>query len=485
MNQRNGESIAWLHWIGLALLAALLNGCATQDPAPPSQSPLSASWQIPFDGGCILVGIASSPVVNGGVIYLGSFDGGVYAFDAQTGEQRWRYETGKGLISGAWHAKSLEGALASLDMPKREVVATPVIHDDTVYIGSKDHKFYALDSRTGNLRWSFDTGGQIFFDAIVDGRQVLMTNGNGMMKGSRYGYILALDAVNGARRWMVDSVKVLNLSDQHRRGIQKPVLHNGTLYVTTSGIDNTSGNRISYLFAVDAKSGSLKWRFAVKESAPSEPIMAGDLVLFSALADKVARLYAVDVIKGEQTWVFETARKIDPGSSIHVGNRSAYFALQTTVVALNINTGQLRWRIDGDYEDKIEAEKVKLAERLLVSAKSELYGINLDTGKVSWVTKVGQYPQISSVMDGVVYTFSRASRPVLKAIDSNSGKERWTFSTASPIFNRKGEALCSGPVSSGGRLFFTTETVLDYIGQHPNQSSSRGRLHSIDAVSGK
>ena len=36
----------------------------------------------------------SSPTVSGGVVYVGSGDGRLYALDASTGDLIWSYETG-------------------------------------------------------------------------------------------------------------------------------------------------------------------------------------------------------------------------------------------------------------------------------------------------------------------------------------------------------------------------------------------------------
>ena len=37
----------------------------------------------------------SSPTVVGGVVYIGSHSGYLYALDAKTGTELWRYETGE------------------------------------------------------------------------------------------------------------------------------------------------------------------------------------------------------------------------------------------------------------------------------------------------------------------------------------------------------------------------------------------------------
>jgi outer membrane protein assembly factor BamB len=65
--------------------------------------------------------VYSSPAVAGGVVYVGSYDGHVYALDAKTGERLWRYQTGD------------------------EVVSSPAVAGGVVYVGSWDDYLYALD----------------------------------------------------------------------------------------------------------------------------------------------------------------------------------------------------------------------------------------------------------------------------------------------------------------------------------------------------
>jgi outer membrane protein assembly factor BamB len=50
---------------------------------------LALKWKA--STGCILL----SPAIVNGVIYAGAFDGNIYAFNANTGEQKWSYTTGK------------------------------------------------------------------------------------------------------------------------------------------------------------------------------------------------------------------------------------------------------------------------------------------------------------------------------------------------------------------------------------------------------
>ena len=54
----------------------------------------------------------------------------------------------------------------------RPVVADTKRSDPTVYIGSKDQSFYALDAETGEVRWQKDIGGVVLGAASVLGEVV-------------------------------------------------------------------------------------------------------------------------------------------------------------------------------------------------------------------------------------------------------------------------------------------------------------------------
>jgi outer membrane protein assembly factor BamB len=89
-------------------------------------------------------------------VYLGSVDGRVYSFEADTGELAWSHSTGD------W------------------VYAAPAVADTpnsppTVYIGSMDQNFYALDARDGSVRWQQNIGSPILGAASVIGETVYVS----------------------------------------------------------------------------------------------------------------------------------------------------------------------------------------------------------------------------------------------------------------------------------------------------------------------
>src|SRR5439155_1674875 len=97
-----------------------------------SISQLDTAW-IAATGGSI----ESSPAVANGVVYVGSGDKELYAFDAGTGSLIWNVATG--------------GSISS----------SPAVANGVVYVGSEDNKLYAFDAGTGSLMWSAITGSSI------------------------------------------------------------------------------------------------------------------------------------------------------------------------------------------------------------------------------------------------------------------------------------------------------------------------------------
>jgi outer membrane protein assembly factor BamB len=87
--------------------------------------------------------------VANGVVYVGSFDRRLYAFDAGTGAPQpgWPVLTG-GLIG-----------------------SSPAVANSVVYVGSADGNIYAYETTQGFFLWAAATGGQIFLSspAVADG----------------------------------------------------------------------------------------------------------------------------------------------------------------------------------------------------------------------------------------------------------------------------------------------------------------------------
>ncbi len=129
--------------------------------------------------------ITSSPALGSdGTVYVGSFDHKLYALDPATGQVRWAFPTDAHIYSSP--------ALAS--SPNGDTTA--------IYIASADGSVYAIDP-SGRLLWRYDTGDPIRSSPVL-GRKP-RGGGQILYVGSSNGRLYALDAATGRRRWSFDT----------------------------------------------------------------------------------------------------------------------------------------------------------------------------------------------------------------------------------------------------------------------------------------
>ncbi len=140
-------------------------------------------------------GLEATPLVVDGVMYASGNYGRVYALDAVTGRELWKYEP---QIEGQWVR------YACCDAVNRGLAAFA----GRIYVGALDGWLHALDARTGQLLWKVDT----LIDRaqhkpytssgapLLAGDVVVLGNGGGDFAGAR-GYVTAYDLRTGAQRW--------------------------------------------------------------------------------------------------------------------------------------------------------------------------------------------------------------------------------------------------------------------------------------------
>lgn len=139
-------------------------------------------WPVPFEA-TDTGRIETSPVVGNGKVYFGTADTSetdwfLYAVDAATGEQVWRY-TGAGnsirsspAIDGTWIFFGCDdGVLYALNdtgnscqvkwsyetKSQNDFLSTPCVSGDKVFFGTsdEDHSIFALNKTTGAMIWKY------------------------------------------------------------------------------------------------------------------------------------------------------------------------------------------------------------------------------------------------------------------------------------------------------------------------------------------
>jgi eukaryotic-like serine/threonine-protein kinase len=96
--------------------------------------------------------VYSSPAFVGGIVYVGSDGGGVYALNASNGNKIWNYTTVIAAISRSFYSGNQ--LIGNISYTGNQVGSSPAVVDGVVYIGSYDGTVYALGSPVPSLPFS-------------------------------------------------------------------------------------------------------------------------------------------------------------------------------------------------------------------------------------------------------------------------------------------------------------------------------------------
>jgi outer membrane protein assembly factor BamB len=146
-------------------------------------------WQT-FTPGYVI----SSPAIGSDrTVYVGSFDSRMYALDPNSGAALWTFKTSDHIYSSP--ALGVEDAAPA-------AAGTAAARTTAIYFASADGSAYAL-TRSGHELWSFDTGAPIRSSPVL-GRAPGGKN-EIVYVGSSNGKLYALDARTGRLRWSYDT----------------------------------------------------------------------------------------------------------------------------------------------------------------------------------------------------------------------------------------------------------------------------------------
>jgi outer membrane protein assembly factor BamB len=247
---------------------------------------------------------------RGDTIYAGSDDDGLFALDAATGNQKWRFTTGPckvkrkvgpegarcdvdGIAVGAdgtiyasadgLYAIKPDGTLKWKFSPNgAHCASTPAVADDgTIYIGCQDDTFYAVTPE-GLKKWDLRAGDD------VDSSPAIGADGT-IYFGSDDKKLWAL-APDGAPRFSLVTGGAIRSSPA--------IGADGTIYV---------GSFDGQLYAV-MPNGVVRWTYRAADRIASSPIVDADgVVVFGSEDD---RLYALEAT-GSLRWSVQLDGDVD------------------------------------------------------------------------------------------------------------------------------------------------------------------------------
>ncbi len=289
------------------------------------------------------VAIYGSPSVVESLVFVGGYNGKIYAFNSSSGALRWVYPR-----QGNIGASIVGGSIAAQGM---------------VYFSSSNGKVYALDETTGDKKWEFETGDKVWSTPAIDGDTLYI--------GSFDKKLYALDITDGRKKWEFPTEGAI---------VATPLVDNGTVYI---------GSFDRYLYALNASDGSLKWKFPAGNWFWARPVAHNGTIYAASLDGKV---YALDAESGNKLTEFDLGgpkitlgniKKPVPVSSspVLVGNLIIVAREDGAVYTLNADTNQQRQL--ANMEEKVYSSLVASGGKVYIHTdKDSLREIDTQTGVI-------------------------------------------------------------------------------------------------------
>lgn len=374
--------------------------------------------------------------------------------------------------------------------------STPIVVDGVMYVSTSRNRVFAIDAATGQERWSYHfqlpKGFTIFYGPWNRG---LAVAGGRVFMGTLDNHVVALDARNGRELWKV------NVEDAGQCGCNitgAPLVVNGKVVVGVTGGD--SAHR-GYINAFDARNGRHLWRFWTIPG-PGEKgheTWAGDSWKSGGGAAWMTGSYDAEL--NLTYWSVG-----NPAADFWGGNRKGDNLYTDSVVALDLNTGKLKWHYqqiphdvwdwDTAYENVLLDLPVNGRPRkLLLNVNKGGYTFIVDrtngefvaawplVDNLNWISGVGPKGQLLGRNEPVV----GKSKIICPSIGGGRSWNQGAWSPRTGLFYSTGIEWCEDVVAAPevpkeGQVYFGGTFKLT---RKPLKGDAGGHLGAYDPITGK
>ena len=314
------------------------------------------------------LGVHQGPIVADGRVYAAAIEGGVRAFDLQTGKEIWEYKPEKKsglLLSGG-----------------------PGVGDGLVVIGDLNGHVIALDAASGAEKWKAQVTNEVIAAPTIGMGTVFVRSNDGR--------VTAFDAASGERRWFwVHDVPALTV-----RGNDSPVLGPGYVFV---------GNDDGTVSALSASDGRTVWDQAIGQSegrteldrmsdVDGAPVLEGTTLYATSFKNQTM---AIDAPSGRPMWASDHGG----AGRIGVGSDRLVITDPTGIVfGLDKTGGSALWQQPGLARRSLTGAAVQGEYAVVGDYDGYVHWLKLDNGEFAARSRVGGKALRAApvVADGIV-----------------------------------------------------------------------------------
>jgi serine/threonine protein kinase len=272
--------------------------------------------------------IRGTPAVEGGLLYIGSYDNNIYTLDATKGNFLWKFAS------------------------KGGIVTKPLVSEGSVFFGSEDNKLYAIQAKTGKLLWDFSTNGPIRCSPRVAEGHVFV--------GSDDGCLYAVNLASHQKSWMIKTEGPVRSSPYHTKEL---------IYF---------GSEANEFICSDYR-GTIKWRYYTKRPVTSSPIEADGIVYF---ASQDANFYALDAKSGWVIWRFRMGKGSISSPSMFE-NQLFFGSADNYLYCVDKSSSREYWRFKCDHQ--VSGSPLIYKDAVYCgTANGSFYSIDCKSGRQRW-----------------------------------------------------------------------------------------------------
>ncbi len=252
----------------------------------------------------------STPAIFEDLVIFGAYDGNLYALNKTTGVRVWTYfdadwigsspaiahDLGFVMIGLEFGLPGRQGGVAALDATTGTVMwcvrdIPDFVHASPAYsprcglvvCGANDGVMRAYDAKTGKLRWSFKTGGDIKYGAAFTADETLVAF------GSFDGCVYVLETASGRLRHRFDTMASI---------FSTPLFDGDLLYAAS--LDK-------HLYCFDVRSGETRFARNTYARIYATPVIYGNALYIGA---NNGRLFRLSKETGAITGIFQATERI-------------------------------------------------------------------------------------------------------------------------------------------------------------------------------
>jgi len=263
---------------------------------------------------------------------------------------------------------------------------------DSVYVASRDGALYALDAETGVEQWRFATGGEVFGAAVYEGKYVWLTSGDGNLYGVRAGTAEKVHELNFGTPivgppalWSRTLVFPLENAAQAvdafagtigwRAGINRSTFNVPKAAPGQALLQDRTGD----IIALDLSTGDIAWQYRARSDS-SGALGVGDDMVF--MISGRGELHAVSRASGRRNWVRDLGCfSLAPPACL---GQYVYALVEgPALAALDVATGEMAWQVPITVSPTTPATPI-VAENGLVGlspTRGQVQILNASTGR--------------------------------------------------------------------------------------------------------